>query len=163
MGHRLKAIIGPKPTVSEFAGNWIHAELIELPQGFAMVPLTLALHEDIIELAAIEKPPPPAEFSEMSAALAFVIAHLSQRGPVGYIETDYFGGTGSQSAAVWDAGRLALGPLKQEVTRKGNAYRVTPEGEGPINQALAYMRAWHRRGMDLFDTLGLGKYRSVEQ
>lgn len=162
MGHCLRAIIGPRSTVLAFAGRWSRADLVPLPQDFAFVPLSPALHEDIVELTAVEGPSNFSEFLELSIAAVQAIAQDSQHGPLGYIETDYFGGIGSQSAAIWERGQLTFGPLKQTVNWSGDEYVRTPTGQGPINQALARMGAWPRRGMDLFDTLGLGKYRSVE-
>lgn len=58
------------------------------------------------------------------------------------IETDYFGGFGEQSAVIFDNG------LKKPVDS--------------INDALKIMGVKKKSGMDEFDTIGLGNYRSNE-
>jgi hypothetical protein len=40
-----------------------------------------------------------------------VLAAWSAVDPVAYVEAEYFGGIGSQFAAVWRGGTLVLGPL----------------------------------------------------
>ncbi len=65
------------------------------------------------------------------------------------IETDYFGGSGSQSA------RLFINNIR---TYDGNDeldYKLSP-----INDVLKLMGVNRKDGMDEFDTIGLSKYRS---
>ena len=59
------------------------------------------------------------------------------------IETEYFGGVGEQFATVYDGSERVF-----EVT------------EGGINAALKVIGVAAAPGMDEFDTVGLGKYRS---
>lgn len=66
--------------------------------------------------------------------------------PLAHVETDYFGGAGDQSAAVWDKG--------QKVYRR--------KATGAINEALRQIGVKEAGGMDRFDTVGLGKYRTNE-
>lgn len=60
------------------------------------------------------------------------------------IETDYFGGLGSKSAAVY---RGATEVMQPQV------------GDRPINKALRLLGVKAGEGRDEFDTVGLGKYR----
>ena len=65
------------------------------------------------------------------------------------IETDYFGGPGHQSAKLF-------------VNNK-RVYNESDEfsfGVNPINDVLKLMNVECKPGMDVFDTIGLGKYRS---
>ena len=65
------------------------------------------------------------------------------------IETDYFGGSGHQSAKLF-------------VNNK-RVYNESDEfsfGVNPINDVLKLMNVECKPGMDGFDTIGLGKYRS---
>lgn len=61
------------------------------------------------------------------------------------ISTDYFGGTGTQQAAVYEAGQTLM-----------------PATPGGINAALRLLGV--RRGLltDEFDTIGLGRHRSFD-
>lgn len=60
------------------------------------------------------------------------------------ITTDYFGGAGEQSVKIWE---------RDKFIRLNNSF-------GPINEALSYLGVRRKNGMDEFDTVGLGNYRS---
>jgi hypothetical protein len=64
------------------------------------------------------------------------------------IETDYFGGMGSQSAVVY-RGSEEIMPAE------------TDSG-GPINKALRVLGVVRQQGRDEFDTVGLGQYRDFD-
>ncbi len=66
-------------------------------------------------------------------------------GRVAYVETEYFGGNGVQSAAVWERGAIAFGPKQADV--------------GPINEALRLLGVERTNAKDEFDTVGLGRHR----
>lgn len=69
-----------------------------------------------------------------------------------HIETDYFGGFGDQSAKLF-RGKKILIDLDT---------RIDPVCS-PINEALKMMGGVERKsGMDEFDTIGLGRYRTNE-
>ncbi len=77
-----------------------------------------------------------------------LLARMSRSAVVAYVETDYFGGAGTQAAAVWRDGVLAWGPEK-----------ASP---GPINGALRLLGARAREGTDEFESVGLHRFRSNE-
>jgi len=65
------------------------------------------------------------------------------------IETDYFGGFGDQSAKLYCDNNI----LMEKDTR-------TDSVSNPINQALKMMGVQAKAGMDEFDTINLGRYRT---
>jgi hypothetical protein len=67
------------------------------------------------------------------------------------IETDYFGGFGDQSAKLYRDDTI----LMNESTQKDIVYN-------PINKALKMMGIKAKKGMDEFDTINLGRYRTNE-
>ena len=67
------------------------------------------------------------------------------------IETDYFGGAGSQSAKLFINNK--------KVYDKNDEFGWK---EKPINSVLKMMGITPKDGMDEFDTIGLSKYRSNE-
>lgn len=162
MSHSLRAVIGPCPAATEFAGRWVQSHLISLPQRFGMIPVTDALFDDIQELAMLQEPRPFTEFFFLSAALAQAIGEVTRSGPLAYIETDYFGGVGRQNAAVWHKGKLVLGPLTSETPGPAAAPPFAPLSDGAINQALRYLGVWTQNGHDEFDMLELRRYRNTE-
>jgi hypothetical protein len=67
------------------------------------------------------------------------------------IETDYFGGSGNQSA------KLFINNEKVYDKSDEQDWSLTP-----INDVLKQMDIISNQGMDEFDTIGLGKYRKNE-
>ncbi|MEV6718058.1 hypothetical protein AB0M48_39140 [Lentzea sp. NPDC051208] len=80
------------------------------------------------------------------------LAEWSSRGPVAVVDAEYFGGTGSQRAEVWDQGRRVLGPLVRE--EDDPAPDVSP-----ISQALRWLGVVKGEHHDEFDAVGLGRHR----
>lgn len=70
---------------------------------------------------------------------------------IALISTDYFGGSGNQSAKVFMNNQKIL-DQNDEFDWKLN----------PINSALKLLGVNRKDGMDEFDTVGLSKYRSNE-
>ncbi|KDN82620.1 hypothetical protein [Kitasatospora cheerisanensis] len=77
------------------------------------------------------------------------LADWSAAGPVAYVETDIWGGTGDQAVAVWEHGALTLGPL------------IASTGS-PISLALRRLGAHADGHRDEFDAVGLGRHRRTE-
>ena len=76
-------------------------------------------------------------------------------GQLAYIETNYFGGTGSQAAAVFSAGEVimrASRPISREPVRRND----------PINTALRVLGVQALAGEDEFDAIGLSRFRDLE-
>ncbi len=162
MSHVFHAVIGSSVAVEEFSNRWRLADPISLPQKFVMIPFTAALFDDIAELVNISDPDPFTEFERLSASAEIVLSEVSQFGALGYIETEYFGGCGTQSAIAWNKGKILLGALKSEITWNGESYEATPTGRSAINQVLSALGVWTDRKKDEFDMLGLGNFRDTE-
>ena len=79
-------------------------------------------------------------------AMVPVLEELSRHGPVAYVESEYHGGDGEQCSIVWRDGE------------RGD----TEHGSYAVNSALARIGVTREGEMDCFDTLGLGRHRSVE-
>lgn len=147
MSHALEALVGQTHAVAEFASRWVRARVVGLPQNFALVPLSVALREDIEELVGTDKQGRFLAFAALSDAVAEAVAEASSAGALAHIETEYFGGVGEQRAVVWEQGRVTLGPL---------------EDEHAVNAALRRLGVWTDGTADEFDTLGLSRFRDTE-
>lgn len=120
-----------------------------LAQGFELIPATHAVL-DAIDASTAEKRSPAIDgFVHLTGGLAMLLAELSQLGPVAYLETEYFGGIGSQAAAAFAAGEPAF--LQGET-----------ETQSPINEALKVLGVIRGHFADEFDALGLGRYRQMD-
>lgn len=151
MGHCIRAIIGTHEAVCKIADDWICVKEIELTQGFSMIFCTIELLEDIEELMkssgeTVDDPDYP-ELDYFDASVKELMEQYSIRTKLVYVETDYFGGVGTQAGILYENGKPAAAPQS---------------GEGTINALLKEIGVWRRPDTDEFDMLGLGKYRHME-
>ena len=137
MAHALKAIIGRRADIAELASHWHLARLIALPQGIAMIPLTTALLGDIEEPASSARSQRADNAHIVPAAIASVLEKATHGCSLVYIETDYFGGVGSQAAALWRNGRVSVGPLLRETSWDAQSGQHVDSGPPAINDVLA--------------------------
>jgi hypothetical protein len=86
----------------------------------------------------------------LSSALKKTLSKLSSQAPVAFIETEYFGGTGTQAATVYDQGHCVMSPISEET--------------GPISRALSILGVTILPGHpDEFSTAGLNRHRNNDK
>jgi hypothetical protein len=157
MAHRIRLFAGHPRVLERYSAAVAVARVYYLTRGaeFAAMPcdddLLDALHRaygtgDWLDTLAL---------SITTGDMAFA-AQASTAGPVAYLETDYHGGTGVQSAALWIGGTAALKPIALTSDAAGNRPRPT----WPINAALRGLGIKATAGLDEFESFGLGNYRS---
>jgi hypothetical protein len=96
---------------------------------------------------------PESGFTHMTPGLLSLVEALSLEGPVGYLEADYVGRDGVQSAASWRDGELLLGPLLLSRSE------VFVSRESPISTVLRHLGVPSRGPHDEFVVAGLGAHR----
>lgn len=69
------------------------------------------------------------------------------------VETDYFGGFGSQYSSAWEFG-------KKVFSYSDDNPDISNYHQNPINFALWYLGVVKEEGKDEFDTIGLGRRRT---
>ena len=162
MGHCLKAIIGREQDIKSLAKDWLHAECLALAQGFWLISLTDELLDDINELINCPDTDPYTEFCYFSASLSALLETKSHLTALAYIETDYFGGIGSQAAILYEKGKVRIKPLKTDDLwdHQQQLCVQAPTGMRAINTVLKAMGVvCVQRELDEFDTLKLGWQR----
>jgi hypothetical protein len=82
------------------------------------------------------------------------LGRLTAGSSMAYIETDYFGSVGTQSAVVWRDGQLAMQPVTLD------AKVARPPQFWPINAALRALGVVAQPPDDEFTVFGLMNYRS---
>lgn len=90
-----------------------------------------------------------------SADMAFA-ADASKRGALAYLETDYDGANGSEAAAFWTGGALAIRPLVMAAEQGERRPRAT----WPINAVLRELGVIASPGLDEVATFRLDRYAS---
>ena len=147
MGHHIRAVAGEREAVLALSRGWVEAQVVELPQDFALLFLTDGLWDRLEEAFPGPEGPDCPVLVAWDGAVSRFLREGSRDHPLGYIETDYFGGHGTQAGVLLECGEVVLGPA---------------EGEGTINWVLRALGVVSQAGKDEFDTLGLGNYRHME-
>jgi len=150
--HWIECLVYKDGNVYPLLSSLKTARCVHLKHGFVAVPIdqelldefralntTALAHEEVV-WGEIEPDPVPTS----------LLVAIAQHHSIAYIRTRYFGGTGEQVAGLWENGQIVVGPLMSE-------------NPGPINAVLRKMGVPLDAGaLDEFDSLGLGKYRGVE-
>jgi hypothetical protein len=147
MAHFVTGLIARHAALKQIAAGIGLAEPIALTEVLSLLPLG----SDALErLLPDEQHEFYDGFNYLSPALARVFKRASDRCVLLYFETEYFGGMGTQGAAVFRDGEVVFGPQSAEL--------------GPINNALAVLGVRPLPpAIDEFETVGLQRHRSVEE
>ena len=140
MGHALIAVVTPKPVDAAAAAA---LDLTVLDGGsHAILPLYPAHLDAWTEKLGLSFEHESQIIGDMPVLQAFAERLGLRR--FALIQTEYFGGQGSQWATAWNDG-LRICPAR--------------EGPGAINAALVAIGVAPDKRRDAFDTVGLGRYR----
>ncbi|MGC4764403.1 hypothetical protein ACLQ20_16235 [Micromonospora sp. DT46] len=151
MGYTLDALIGSVGALHAAASQWPAAVPVPLAHDLALLPMTDELFDAVTD-GTTER---VLGFWKLPGGFDRELSSWSSVGPVGYVEADFFGGVGSQRAALWVAGELAFGPLFV-----GEGEPFAPQGS-PISQLLARLGVERHRYRDEFEAVGLGRHRET--
>jgi len=147
MGHYIQAIIAPQQVIDKVVPTIEGARGTSLGQGLAAIAITGEVWDEIQQRPGVPcAVVPEGKLLRGSSSLYGLLAQVAALGPAMYVETEYFGGVGDQYAVVAEDGNIVS----------------FWEGDHPINEALRRLGVEAEPGMDEFDTVGLGLYRSNE-
>ena len=164
MAHMIQGVIGkPKALQKIIASlNSIQLTIEELPQNFKLLFLCKKAKEAIYEQmdsAAFNDTVEPFDFLDLK--IKKYLESTCSNDLLAYIETDYFGGTGTQSAGFFKEGELLN-------SYKGSTHDIDPAIpwpkrllEEPINRVLRKIGVLRNPDLDEFKTLGLDEYRHM--
>ena len=152
MSYQLSAVVADVELLREQTAELDHAVLAALRQDFALLPVTPQLVEELTGALpdfATGEPNAEQPFQlVLWPVLADLLAGWSRQGPVGYLEAEFAGGLGHQSAVVWLGGEVNWGPCFDDRLDRSRA-------EWPINAALTRLGAEPGAWIDPFAELGL--------
>ncbi|MEV4809152.1 hypothetical protein [Micromonospora avicenniae] len=158
MSYQLSAVIADIELLREQTADLDHAVLGELRQDFALLPVTPQLVEELTGALpdySVEERDDEHPFDlVLGTALTTTLARWSGRGPVAYVEAEFAGGLGYQSAAVWFGGALSWGPRLDRTLD-------SPRAGWPINAALVELGVEPGPWIDAFAELGLHLERNT--
>ncbi|HVL82833.1 MAG TPA: hypothetical protein VM367_00855 [Pseudonocardia sp.] len=177
MRYELAGVVGALEVLAPLAAVHPAARLVRLDAaGLGLVPVTEALAAEVTPAmicamleADIAGGPastgracaevstgPESGFTHLTAGLLSLLEAASAAGPVGYLEADYSGLDGYQTAAAWRDGTQILGPLLL-----GRSETFVSH-EAPISQVLRLLGVRRQGRRDEFVVSGLGRYRRTE-
>ena len=146
MGHFVTGLIATQPVLQKFAARHMLHPPILLTPDLAILPLA---DESIDTFVIAPQGDYRPGFSYLSERLVSLLSEASNEGTIMYFETEYFGGSGTQGAAVFAAGVFVLEPESAKL--------------GPVNRGLALLGVRTQPpARDEFETVGLHRHRSVE-
>ncbi|MBL8297036.1 MAG: hypothetical protein JNN30_01705 [Rhodanobacteraceae bacterium] len=147
MAHFVTGLIARHAALRNVATRYGLVTPIALTEVMSLLPL---------DADALERLQPEEQhefydgFNYLSLALARTLKFASDRCMLLYFETEYFGGMGTQGAAVFRDGEIVFGPQSAEL--------------GPINNALAVLGVRVQPpAVDEFETVGLQRHNSAEE
>lgn len=147
MAHFVTGLIARHAALRTLAAAHALPAPVVLTEVLSLLPLGA---DELERLLPAEPNSFHAGFNYLSPALCGVLQALSARSTLLYFETEYFGGMGTQGAAVFRDGELVFGPQAAEL--------------GPINNALAVLGVRTvPPAVDEFETVGLHRRNSVEE
>ncbi|MGW1175834.1 hypothetical protein ACWD4P_19225 [Kitasatospora sp. NPDC002543] len=156
MSYELQALIGTRELLTVAAAEVPAARVVPLAQGLALIPVTPAVLGALQGDGTVRKAGGGAGFGWHSDGFELRLAAWSKAGPIACVEAEYFGGSGTQRAAVWADGEVALGPLTV------GEFEASPAEGTPISRVLRRLGARTEEGrVDEFESVGLGRHRST--
>ncbi len=155
MAHHISGFIGPFDSLCEASTRFPGTRVTPLDLGFGFLPITKHLVED-------DEPRAFGQLEHLTPKLTAWAQKESRRFALAYIETEYFGGVGSQGAIAWVGGKVVLGPMSTPDLQLGGRILPTPLVDRAINRALRHLEVDSGFEEDEFDALGLGRYPSNE-
>ncbi|MBI3410792.1 MAG: hypothetical protein HY040_20845 [Planctomycetes bacterium] len=156
MAHHIHGFIAKFEPLCHAARRLPNDRVLRLPLGFGFLPIT--------EEIGGEAEPVPFDFlNRLTVRLSAWAENESVFFSLAYIETDYFGGIGTQAAIVWKSGRVAFGPQQSKSEWVEQRLISPPLLENAINRALRLIGVDRGTVVDEFEALDLGRHRSDER
>lgn len=147
MGYYLKAIICRDKMSREIIEEYNTARRIKLENDIFLIPFTDEFYDEFNQFMVLEA---FDKFIFLNERMYHYLSNKSIQEPIAYIETDYFGGNGVQSAMMFDKEKIIYD------------IRHEHKGYGAINLVLKELGIVKALGKDEWDTANLFKHRNTE-
>lgn len=157
VSYELRALAGLREVAAQ-AAEEAGAAAVELPQGYALVPITARVFD---RLGGGQGKPFGDTFLFLSSSIEALARRVSRTSPIAYLEAELFGGAGTQATVVWRDGEVWAGPAVTEFGWHPPDPASSPQWA--FNQALRNLGVDRGDAFDEFDALSLGQHRHTEQ
>lgn len=161
MGQRLSGLVGRAAAIDSFADRADVRIRVALAMGFEFVPLTDRLYDSLGYLAGEAE----AEQSQLGLGLCAGVVAAIERAcreglAIAYLDSDFAGGTGLQSGAVWRDGQVEFRSNEGVVLRTDSPL---PRSSWPCNIVLRALVDDGDAERDYFLELGLCEIRDSSE
>lgn len=159
MSYDIRAFVAAKGTFSHLRQLSPYVTVAPLNQDFELV-----IYDEYLDSALQFVDSPLSEEHKdlgLSKNILEWVSELSQKTYVVFINAHFFGGNGSQSAVLWQNGKLILNPATNGMMM-GAYYGHLKESDTPINSVLRELGVKVTPPEDEFEAVGLKKYRHNE-
>lgn len=155
--HRLRLFVAEAAVLARFrdAVPSAHVYALTAAARCLVIPFDEDLQDALHRCIGTGDWPPTVTHALSTTDMAFA-AQASGTGPLAYIETDYTGAVGTQTAALWRAGRLAIPPLTIDTATA----LARPPAVWPINAVLRALAIEASPPDDEFTAFGLRNWTS---
>jgi hypothetical protein len=152
MSHYIHSIICKTEQIKTIANKLQNAKFANLRQDITLIPMTDELFDTITESADFKKDDIPTDkFTYANSSILGLLCEISIEVAIGYIETDYFGGTGTQTAILFEQGKV-YGPYFTDDN--------LPDQKRAINRILEKLGVTKKDYYDEFAAVGLSDFRN---
>lgn len=159
MGQRIIGLVGKRGALNGIIELVGAKYLTSLEQDLFVLPFD---HNALDALATYEKPP-LAGFTYLGPELEQALSNASGTNEFLYIENDFFGGTGSQAAALFRDGRLTWKDARAIGEKPSLFSQLMGWDAGwPVNKGLQAMDVQRLPGKDEFVSIGLDRFRAPD-
>lgn len=155
--HAVRIFVAPLMVLARFRDLAPMARIYALTSGsdLLVLPFDEAVQDALHRVNGTGDWPPEASCALSTTDMAFA-AETSRRGPLAYLETDYHGPSGRQTAALWMTGQSVMPPTTIDVATALSR----PPTFWPINAALRSLGVEATATADEFTTFGLRAWTS---
>lgn len=153
MAHSITALIGLPEALAAIAELFDGPKPVGLPYGLQLVGLD---EGRLDRLSGVDDQPSMEGFIYLTAKVAEGLGATLGPGQALYIETDYFGGTGGQAAALFEGGQLVWSGACSDFDD------ADPPEKTPISEGLSRLGVAPAAESDEFDAVELWRYRSLD-
>jgi len=161
MGHMIQGCIGNLAIINKICSLIEESQLKveELPQQYYLLYITDSLSDYIQTGSETVNEFEPFEY--LSFSMKAFLESVSLAGDFVYLETDYFGGLGSQTAGVFRKGKLNTVSVSNGTNIDVSIPYPERLFDEPINKSLREIGVICKQSLDEFDTLNLSDYRHM--
>ena len=151
--------------MEKFKDTWIQLNSIKLKQNYSIVLMTYDFYDDVVELVNGDFEIYDDDIFELfSSSIYELLQQESKAGKIAYIEAYYYSEGVSESAILFDNGKVIVPAYKTNIlwSQIHNEFFRRIEYKNAINIVLKELGVYKNNNMNEFDSIKLGEHMMTE-